>query len=135
MTKKIRRQFSAAQERKLQRLWPDLDRALESDRQFFARHANRSYRLRRMSRPEIETIEICNGAGSVKAPDGFTLFVAVRQIAPGLRIRGFGAIIVGPFDDFPEVICRACYEAWGGMSPKLHDFAESLASLAAQGEI
>jgi hypothetical protein len=78
---------------------------------------------------------ICNGAGSVKLPDGFTLFVAVRQIAPGLRLRAFGAIVTDLYDDHPEAICQACYEAWRGFSPTFVELEESLASHAARGGI
>ncbi|MFE1601589.1 hypothetical protein [Methylobacterium sp. ID0610] len=59
---------------------------IEGDRRFFRRHRDRSHRVRHLSDAERAAFE---RAGKVlRAPiPGWRWFVAVKQVAPGVRIR------------------------------------------------
>lgn len=131
----INRALSRAENRRLEALAPAHDRVLAADRDFFDKHPGRTYRLRRMSAPEIEARLILRGSGSVRPPDGYVLFVALKRITPSIRFRAFGAIIPHGGDDLPEAICRAHFEAWTEGLPELPALGERFARLHAEGKL
>jgi hypothetical protein len=104
--------FSRASRRKIKKLTPAVDRALDSDRRFFDQHPSRSYRLRPAFPPEVEVLAVLNEPKQIDLPPNWIWFVAVRQILPGVRVRAFGAMAPRGGDDPPEAECRAFYLAW-----------------------
>lgn len=120
---------------RLDSLAPALSRVVYFDRDFFNRRPGRTYRLRRMSEPEIEIQKILKGVGSVRVPSGFALFAAVRRITPNLRFRAFGALIPHGGDDLPEAMCCACFEVWTADRPELRKLAERFVVLHAEGKV
>jgi hypothetical protein len=71
---------------RLKQLSAALDRTMQSDRKFFERFPARKHRVRLASRAEIAEMETIAGrdCGPVA---GIRIYVAVKNIAPGLRIR------------------------------------------------
>ena len=66
---------------------PGTDKAMESDRRFFERWPERTCRIRRAYPGEIEELHRPAGYEFVRLPKGWVYVVAVRNIAPGARIR------------------------------------------------
>ena len=132
---RIPARLSRAEQRQLRALGRAHESVLAADRAFFERHPGRTHRLRRMSAPEIEVSLILRGPGSVRPPEGYVLFVAVKRITPGLRVRAFGAIIPHGGDDPSEAIGRACFETWTDDWQALRDLEERFADLHAQGKL
>lgn len=82
----IQSDFDPDVTRAIERLTPIMDRDLDSDRRFFNRLASRNYRLRRAFASERRALEILEPQWA--APfSSHTLFVAVRQVRPGRRLR------------------------------------------------
>lgn len=127
--------MTRAQESRLKALEPALAKVSDSDRDFFARYAGRSYRLRRISEAEVQTLGIIFGADTFGILSGFVRFVAVRRITPAIRFRAYGAMPPLGGDDPPEAFCRACYETWTVDQPKLRDLANKFIRLHAVGKI
>lgn len=102
-------QLNRKQRRRISRLAQEAEPAIEADRRFFERHAHRSYRVRTASQPEIATMGVL---GEPKIlPDELAWFVAVRQIAPGIRLRHYLLSRRGAETDLSEAMCRAIYDA------------------------
>ena len=95
----------------LQKLTDEIDRTVcESDRRFFDAHPKRNHRLRPASWAEVSMHEIADG---VAAPitAGNQMFVAVKQLKPGIRLRAFFiAPAAADWAEPPEDICRAWFE-------------------------
>jgi len=73
--------------------------AAKLDKAWFESHPNRSHRIRRAV------------AGEVPATTATEPYVAVRQVAPGFRLRRFFAMAVPlPEDEAPEHIAHAFYD-------------------------
>jgi hypothetical protein len=74
------------------RIMAGIDRITKSDARFFERFPHRSHRVRIAAQVKILGHEVVTG-GKLEAADKF--FTAVKQIAPGIRIRA----IVGGYSD------------------------------------
>lgn len=97
------------QRRQLQKLADRVDRVTQSDRRFFERFPNRQHRVRLASQAEIEQNTVLIGAEMV-LPPWQQHFVAVKNVAPGMRMR---LTVVGPTDaetDLDEETARIIYE-------------------------
>jgi hypothetical protein len=98
----------------LQRVTEQVDReACELDRRFFETHPERSYWIRRALPIEIAAYELARGE-PYPTHAGRLVCIAVKQLAPGLRVRllctapkGVGAPPAG----LPERQCRKIFEA------------------------
>jgi hypothetical protein len=71
--------------RAIKRTLTKVDRELDADRRFFERRPGRRFRVRRVYPNESKLAELCGFNSS--PPAGAAMFVAIEQIAPGLRIR------------------------------------------------
>jgi hypothetical protein len=69
-------------------LGAELDRVMQSDRLYFERFPTRKHRVRLASHVEIAEMETVAGR-DCGAPAGAQIYVAVKNIAPGLRIRTY----------------------------------------------
>ena len=127
--------LSSADNSRLDALTSAHDDILAADRAFFDKHPWRMHRLRRMSAPEIEISTILRGADSVRPPNGYVLFVAVKRITREVRFRAFGAIVPHGGDELPEEICRKHFESWTSDQPALRALAKMLAALHAEGRL
>lgn len=96
--------FTRQWRRALERLTPKIDRVTAADRKFFERHPDRSHRLRLAAEAEAEIAQL--GAEET-LPAGIRWFVAVRQVAPGMRLRAFGAETDADEATCAEVFARA----------------------------
>jgi hypothetical protein len=84
-----------------------------SDAEFFRRNPNRTYRMRLATTNEIAAAAIVLGRQD-REDDHLLWFMAVKQIAPGIRLRfGFKtALPVGiPIRDIPERFARGVFTA------------------------
>lgn len=100
--------ITRAQRRAIKKLSNEVDRTIEGDRRFFERHASRSYRIRLASSAEMASFAQLTPVRELDEGDRW--FVAVRQVAPGMRLRAY---FTGPAEnetDAPEEECRWLYE-------------------------
>ena len=89
---------------------PAYDRTTDADRRFFARHADRSHRVRTAAAAEVDDKA---GLGAlVDCPAGLKWFVVVRQLAPGFRMRLFFRDAAGRETDLSEA---AAASIWAGL--------------------
>jgi hypothetical protein len=105
-------QFAPEQRERLERFGAEVDRVTQADRRFFERFPWRSHRVRLASRAECEQLEVLCGH-RVLSPDS-RWYIAIRNVAPGLRIRIY---IVGLADnetDLSEMEAALIYEAHVG---------------------
>ncbi len=119
--------------RRLQRLTNEIDKLIDTDRNFFLRRPDRSYRIRRAFRQEIEANALV-GEIPTQPGAGLAYFVLVRQIAPGNRLRCF---IQGPADadtDIPEAAVRELYEAKVRTLPNARRVEQALEAAFREGE-
>jgi hypothetical protein len=103
-------QLTRAQRRQMQRLADKVDLVTQADRRFFERFPNRQHRVRLASQAEIGQNEVLEG-GPVWLPEGLRVFTAVRNIAPGIRMRLFLRGLEGSETDLDEQTALAIYEA------------------------
>ena len=74
-----------------------LDWLMESDRLFFRSHPHRNHRLRPVAPIEIEQALILEE--DAPPPPGTQWFTLVRQVVPGVRMRGMIALPIGTDPD------------------------------------
>jgi hypothetical protein len=122
------RNLGRAQQRELKKLAAAIDRVIEGDRRFFARRRERNYRLRIASRPEIAANAACGTDTSL--PAGYRWFCAVKQVAPGARVRAIFAARAENDPDASEEACRDAYENAAGEAGRPIEVQVLEASLA-----
>lgn len=90
---------------------PEFDAVIEGDRRYFARRRDRSYRVRHTAAIEMR---VSLDAGQTFDPlfPGARWITAVRQIAPGYRVRAFYQAFSAADVDLPVAMsCRLYTEA------------------------
>lgn len=105
-------QISQKQRRQLQKLADRVEQITRADRLFFERRPERQHRVRLAGPAEIEELGILEPMLAV--PAGSRVFVAVRNVGPGLRFR---AKLVAPEaceTDLSEHQARAIFEMAAG---------------------
>lgn len=75
-----------------------VERELDADRRFFRQHPSRNYAFRKAF--SNETMQAMDRYADAP-PDGCELFVAVRQVWPGQRVRHF--LVAPEFPDLADV--------------------------------
>ena len=103
---------------------PEFDAMIEGDRRFFARRSDRSHRVRHAAPVEMQ---VGREAGQTFAPllPGARWFAAVRQVAPGYRIRAVYQAFHDADVDLSEAECRRLYlEACGPGGQRLAEAIE-----------
>ena len=103
-------QLTRSQRREMQKLAGRVDKVTQADRRFFERFPNRRHRVRLASQAEIAQHELLEGAPIWKPP-GTRIFVAVRNIAPGCRLRLYIRGIEGAETDLDEGMAKAIFES------------------------
>jgi len=88
----------------------DLEQAMDLDRDFFARHPQRRYRLRLMQEAEREQQARVSGKYIAPRPDIIDV-IAVEQVRPGVRVRSHFSTRAGFDPDLPEEACRRIFFA------------------------
>lgn len=112
---------------------PELEAAVEADRRFFERRPARSHCIRHTGRAEIAAAERA-GCGLDPALPGFRWFTAVRQLAPGVRVRVYLQAPAMCETDVPEDMAAALYRRSEGR--KARDVTASMvAALKAAGAL
>jgi hypothetical protein len=94
----------------MQKLADKVGLVTQADRRFFERFPHRKHRIRLASRAEIAQNEFLDGQ-PVWLPEGLRVFTAVRNIAPGVRMRLFLRGLEGSETDLDEQTALAIYEA------------------------
>jgi hypothetical protein len=119
----------------LQRVREELKRTVwPLDRKFFRKHPTRSYRLRPALDIEVAEKDLINGTAVLLCPPGMGVFVSVRQVVPGVRLRLlFGAPAVEHWIDPPEDICQAWYEHLHQRNPLAQEITGFVAAAKAVG--
>lgn len=98
------------------------DHAVEADRRFFQRHPERNYLIRVLSRAERAQIEALKGSTLNLTSDAPVAFSAIKQLAPGVRLRfvAFGPVeAVG--ENLSEVEARAVWEGLADVHPTVRE--------------
>ena len=119
-------QLSRPQRRRFEKLADRVDRMTKADRVFFERRPDRQHRVRLAHSAEIEQHEILDGP--IAAPTGCQVFVAVKNIAPGHRLRLFVLGIEGSETDLSEEEACAIYEM--PQTDKSREVEEAMRQLA-----
>jgi hypothetical protein len=99
------------QRQKMEKLVDRIDRVTQSDRLFFERRPDRQHRIRLASQAEIKEAEILE----MTAPAGVRLYIAVRNVKPGFRLRVYLTAREGMDTDVDEATARMVFE---NVSPK-----------------
>ena len=104
--------LSPGQRRQMRKIADRVGQMTQADRLFFERFPTRQYRVRLATQAEIRERQILENLPAV--PNGLRFFIAVRQVAPCIRMR---AMVVMPEDadtDMPEHRCRAIFQRVAG---------------------
>jgi hypothetical protein len=104
--------LSPSQRRQMRKIANRVEQMTQADRLFFERFPTRQHRVRLASQAEIEERRILENLPPV--PNGLRFFIAVRQVAPCIRMR---ALLVAPEDNetnMPEAQCREIFQQAAG---------------------
>jgi hypothetical protein len=93
----------------MQKLTDQVDRVTQADRAFFKRRPDRAHRVRLAALAEIKQEELMVG-GTMIVPAGYSAFIAVRNMAPGIRLRVMTLAPEGAETDLPEEMARSIFE-------------------------
>lgn len=121
--------FTPEQRRRMDQLGVEIDRVTQADRKFFERFPHRNHLVRLATRAEIEQLAIIH-CHDQTLPGGFRHYVAVRNVAPGLRVRISIIGCEGNDTDLPETEARLIFEAHAGT--KAHELEKVMRRAADQ---
>lgn len=113
----------------------EMDKVCEDDRRFFLLHKDRSHRVRLASSAEITRWEVMAGESAVGPGMYPWLFVLVRQLAPGARMRTYvhGAVEMAG-QDIGEAAARGLWDIAAEHNPSIRaNEAELHAMLRSMG--
>ena len=102
--------LTRARRRRMKKLADRVDRITQGDRRFFERFPHRQHRVRLASEVELQQRKLMEGA-PLAIPPGFKVFVVVRNVFPGARMRLFLAAPEGRETDVCEATARSVFEA------------------------
>jgi hypothetical protein len=126
MTDSAAKNMSRAQRRRFEKLIVRVEKATQADARFFERFPYRQHRVHLAARAEIERDALLSGAG-LHIPREFSYFMAVKNIAPGVRLRLRIIGLEGSDTDVSEEVARAIYE--GARTPEAEKLEQHLAGL------
>lgn len=113
-------QLTRHQRRAMKRHAKAADKAIEGDRRFFKHFPNRSYRVRLLSVAERTQIEALQGGAPGLQSEHFAAFVVLKQLAPGVRLRG---VVFGPAaaigEELTEEEARSVWEGYAAHHPEV----------------
>src|ERR1700736_3697000 len=89
------------QKLQMQKLTEQVGRVTQADAAFFKRRPDRVHRVPLASPAEIKQEELMAG-GTMIVPAGRCAFIAVRNVAPGIRLRVMTLAAEGAETDLPE---------------------------------
>ena len=101
--------LTRTQQRQLKKLARYVERVADTDRIFFEQHPDRKHRVRLASEVEIAQSEIMSGEVMI-LPPGHRLFVIVRNVAPGYRVRLFVTNTEDAGADVPEDVAVVIFD-------------------------
>ncbi|MCC0808061.1 hypothetical protein FPV16_17900 [Methylobacterium sp. W2] len=106
--------------RTMKRMTAEADAMRESDRLFFERFPHRQHRVRRLSKAELAQFEEATGTTLLVPSQADALFVIIKNLAPGVRLR---IHTLGPADetgdDAPEAMVAALWNRKAASNPFL----------------
>ena len=94
----------------MRKLGERVDRVCAADRRFFERFPHRQHRVRLASKAEIEQHEIVDVGKVVWMPPGYSMFIVVRNVVPGVRLRAFMRRLSNSETDISESVARTIFE-------------------------
>jgi hypothetical protein len=100
---------SRSPRRQRRKLADQVDRITQGDRRFFERFPHRQHRVRLASAAELQQHEQLEGA-PLGIPPGYRVFVVIRNVFPGARMRLFLPAPEGRNTDVSEATARAIFE-------------------------
>ena len=119
-------QLARTLRRKMQKFASAVDRITKADRIFFERFPHRKNRVRFAGKAEVDQHSIVDG--NPPPPPGYRFYVAVRNVAPGYRLRQFIVAAEGLETDLPEEAAWMIYEQ--ALTPKMREVEADLRRLA-----
>ena len=102
-------QLTRAPRRQMQKLADRVDRVAQADRRFFERFPHRQHRMRIAGVAEIEQQAILNGAPCSRP--GRCIYVVVKNVVPGVRLRLLVRGADGMDTDIDEAAARKIFES------------------------
>jgi hypothetical protein len=121
MTGPATKKMTRAQRREFKKLTSRIDKVTQADARFFERFPHRQHRVRVAARAEIEQ----NALPDI--PHDFSYFMAVKNVAPGARVRLLIIGLEGSDTDISEESARAIYEM--ARTPEAEQVEQQLAGL------
>ena len=118
--------LTRVQRRQLKKLAAQIDKVTQADARFFERFPHRQHRIRLTARAEIEQNALMTGEDP-HIPREFSYFMAVKRVAPGVRVRLQIIGLEGSDTDISEESARAIYEA--ARTPEAEEVEQHLAGL------
>jgi hypothetical protein len=125
MTGPAAKRMSRAQRRQFKKLTSQVDKVTQADACFFDRFSHRQHRVRVAARAEIEQDALLGALPDI--PHAFSYFMAVKNIAPGVRVRLLIIGLEGSDTDISEESARAIYEM--ARTPEAEQVEQQLAGL------
>lgn len=122
--------LTRAQRRQVRKNADKIDRVSEADRKFFRRFPQRRHRLRLAGMAELEQRVLVCG---LDLQPGCQLFVIVRNIAPGHRMKVYAQLPEGLETDLPESAVKELWNAVKEFSPQVQEFEAAMRSMAGGG--
>ena len=101
--------LTRAQRREMKKLVNRVDRVAQADRAFFERRPDRQHRVRLASQAEL-AYQTLIGVRPLTAPLGCQVFVAVRNVVSGARLRILVFGLEGSETDLSEAEAQAVFE-------------------------
>jgi hypothetical protein len=126
MTGPTAKKMTRAQRRQFKKLTSRIDKVTRADARFFERFPHRQHRVRVAARAEIEQNALMIG-GDPDIPHDFSYFMAVKNVAPGARVRLLIMGLEGSDTDISEESARAIYEMV--RTPEAEQVEQQLAGL------
>jgi hypothetical protein len=120
------KKMTRAQRRQFEKLTARIDKITRADARFFERFPRRQHRVRLAARAEIEQNAQLTGEDP-DIPREFSYFTAVKNVAPGVRVRLQIIGLEASDTDVSEEIARAIYEA--ARAPEAEELEQHLAGL------
>lgn len=102
--------FTRARKHRLAAVQQRVNKITQGDALFFQRFPHRRHRIRHASPAELEQNALVTGIADPSPPEGRRYFVAVRQVAPGIRMRLFAQSFEDADVDMSEVEAKQVFD-------------------------
>jgi hypothetical protein len=125
MTGPAAKKMTRTQRRRFEKLTVRVEKVTQADARFFERFPHRQHRIRLAARAEIEQDALLGALPDI--PRAFSYFMAVKNLAQGVRVRLLIIRLEGSDTDISEESAREIYEL--ARTPEAEEVEQQLAGL------